>query len=529
MIPENGATDARPGAWVVRRFAGILRRWPLLTAAAVVLLLAGALAVAWGTVIGLTSFMDAAYPDSATLVTVGEFVRSGTIYPDLDRPPYLVSLYGPLTYVLLAIPYAVAQVVGIPPATAVRIVMLGALCVCLLLVSLLSRRLYGSRPVSWLCVLFALSASPLANAPIRGDLLAAAFSLLSVHLILRGNGRFQVTGTALCAATAVLVKQTFIAAPVAITCWLVYRRRYRDAAAMVAVCAMVVAGGYAFFLLRDPASLQHLAAIRHPIFDLPGALALIRRALWEPVVPFAALGGLLILWRRDATRLPLLIYCIVAWLAAFAAIPQIGGGMNYFYEPLLASAVLAGSGLHELQRQLKRAPWLLAVAMYGLLIKSFVPILREDISELRQYRRSAMTHETRKARWESFAAVVSGRRLLSTWPEVTVRSSVPEIPDPFLNSTLELSGTWDSGPVAAEIESGVFELVVISTGEAKGPRVGYRGIHGWSDAMWDALHRSYRPFCEYDGMEVWLPAGGSAEVGTKLLAIGCQPLAVEAS
>ena len=79
-------------------------------------------------------------------------------------------------------------------------------------------------------------------------------------------------------------------------------------------------------------------------------------------------------------------------------------------------------------------------------------------------------YQVRKTQWESFVSTVSGRRLLSTYPDVTVLSMTPEIPDPFLNSTLELRGQWNSGPVVAEINTGVYDLVVISKGRGPSPQ-----------------------------------------------------------
>src|SRR5262245_59421222 len=99
-----------------------------LTGSVVVLLLAGALSTAVGTAVGLASFRDVGYPDSATLLRVGDFIHSGKIYPDIDRPPYLVTLYGPLSYVLLGVPYALAEAAGIPPRVMVRLGVVGALC-----------------------------------------------------------------------------------------------------------------------------------------------------------------------------------------------------------------------------------------------------------------------------------------------------------------------------------------------------------------------------------------------------------------
>jgi hypothetical protein len=126
----------RHEAWTAGRVIKTLRRQPLLGGLVVVLLLAGALSISVGTALGLANFRDVGYPDSATLLRIGDFIRSGHIYPDSDRPPYLVSIYGPLTYVLLAMPYRLAQVAGMTPQVLVRLGIMGALCLCVLLYSL---------------------------------------------------------------------------------------------------------------------------------------------------------------------------------------------------------------------------------------------------------------------------------------------------------------------------------------------------------------------------------------------------------
>src|SRR5215217_6533640 len=91
------------------RFLAAVHRDAPVAALVTVFGLAGALCTAVGTVQGLANFRDVGYPDSATLLRVAEVVRTGSIYPDPDRPPYLVSIYGPLTYALLAFPYAIAD------------------------------------------------------------------------------------------------------------------------------------------------------------------------------------------------------------------------------------------------------------------------------------------------------------------------------------------------------------------------------------------------------------------------------------
>jgi hypothetical protein len=106
---------------------------------------------------------------------------------------------------------------------------------------------------------------------------------------------------------------------------------------------------------------------------------------------------------------------------------------------------------------------------------------------------------------------------------VTILSTIPEIPDPYLNSQLELRGRWDASPVVAQIDTAAYDLIVIGKGdEANNKNGGYRGIRLWSDAMWKALRRTYTLACFFDDMEVWLPPRNSAELLSSLSAIGCE-------
>jgi hypothetical protein len=106
---------------------------------------------------------------------------------------------------------------------------------------------------------------------------------------------------------------------------------------------------------------------------------------------------------------------------------------------------------------------------------------------------------------------------------VTAFSSIPEIPDPYLNSVLEIGGQWNFSPVAAEIDASVFDLVVIGKGKADYPG-GHRGIRIWNDRMWESLKMRYGPACAIEDMEVWLPRRDSSEILSKLSAIGCLTL-----
>jgi hypothetical protein len=490
-----------------------------------VVLLAGAASTLAGTALGLISFNDVGYPDSATLLRIKEFVGSGLIYPAVNRPPYLVSIYGPLTYVLLAGPYLLAQAVGVTPQVLVRAGIVAAFCLCVLLVFLIGKRLAKSALAAGLCALFAISALPLAwwTTQIRPDFLALAISLLSAYLLLAANGRRSLLAAASCAGAALLVKQTFFALPIAAVIWLYLGRRYKDAILWLAGVMSISAGGYALAWWREPLMAQHIAALSHPVREYPNALGLTWLALLQPVVPFALAGAILSPWKRGSEASLLGIYCTLAWLAAVFAIPQIGGNINYFWEPLFASAILAGPALLDIQRKATRAPIAATIVLSALLFRSFFPMVRDELVYLKTRYADARAYGARKARWQSLVHAIAGRKLLSTVPALTLESSSPEVPDPYLNSVLALGGHWSFEPVIAQINAGAYDLVIMAQGEAEGRSGdGYRGVRFWNDdGLWAALRRAYKPRCTFDGLQIWLPTRGSLHVPDSLSAIGC--------
>ncbi len=500
------------------------------------LLLVGALCVAVGTVLGLIYFRDVGYPDSATLLKVEEFVRSGRLYPDFNRPPYQVTMYGPLTYVLLAVPYRLAQVTGLTPQLLVRLAIAGAVCLCAFVAFLISRRLHNSRAVAWLSVLFFLSIFPLAlwTTQMRGDFLALSFSLLGVYWFLVANGRQpQATGAAICAGMALLVKQTFVAAPIAVFGWLIFRRRYKDAALWAMGVALTVAGGYTIAWWREPLMLRHMAALRHLVFEYREASGVFREGVSQPVVAFAVIGALVVLYKRTPERMLLLTYCVVAWLLAILTIPQVGGNINYFWEPLVLSAILAGPGLCELQQRANRFPRAVTPILGGLLVLLFVPVLGRESRYLKKshaYLRKSDAHvsdfQVRRMKWRAFVSAVAGHRLLSTFPDVTLLSKSPEIPDPYLNSVLERGGGWSFQPVVKQMNAAQYDLIVVAKGQAGDYKVGnFRGVREWDYDMWGALKKNYGLACEFEGMELWLPNHGAGEINPGLSRIGCLPVA----
>ena len=98
------------------------------------------------------------------------------------------------------------------------------------------------------------------------------------------------------------------------------------------------------------------------------------------------------------------------------------------------------------------------------------------------------THAAAQAQWNLFLSQISGRRLLSIFPDITIHSSIPEIPDPLLNNVLAQKGKWDFAPVLREIRASKYDFVIVSADpDLAAGRNFYRGLGLWPDALWQAV------------------------------------------
>lgn len=484
--------------------------------------LIGTLVITGGTALGLASFREVGYPELANVMRTADFVRDGHIYPDsVNRPPYLATLYGPLTYVFLSVPYRFALSVGSDPVFMIRLTTLAAFCACITLLFLISRYLSHSSLSAALTAVFALSSHLMTNWPsqIRCDFLALTFSLAAVYLFLRTNGTPRSFLSAIAAGVVMLVKQTFAAAPLAILCWLVFHRRYKEATYWTATFASIFGGGWLIIRLHEPRLAEHLNVLRHPSLEFHDAIRVFGEALAQPAVPFAVVGVFLILSRRSPETHFLPFYWLAAWTIGCLTIPQQGGGISYFWESLFVSSILAGPALLEVQHLLWEVPKAIRFLVYLLVLIWLVPTASDAFWYLKQDYLEAKRHSASKSAFESFLAVVKNRPLLSTYTDLTMVSKTPQVPDPGLNTILENKGVWSYQPVIDEIDHRQFQLVVMRPSY----EISYRGLRLWDEGVFQSLHANYKFSCVFQEMQVWLPNGDEAGLLPRLSAVGCAP------
>ena len=496
---------------------------PVLLGLLVAYLLVDLGVLAFATWADVHDFRDPRYPDSATLLVVARAAQSGPLYPDLNRPPYQVTPYGPLYYSLLSGPYRLAVKLGRNPVVFVRLAIVAFFLGCLGAIVLITRRVSGSAGAGLLAALLAAERmweGGAATVALRPDLVGLCLALLGVLLCLHEERRGFVTAAAVAAGLALVCKQTFVAAPAAIVLWYLWRRRFRTAAWCAAVAGLSVAGGYALFIWREPLILQHFRAISRPLLEYREAPSFVLDAGRRLAAPLLFLGIPFLWRRRDPRTVLLLCYALLAWGVAGVTILQAGGATNYFYEPLMVSAPLATLVLLRLDREQRQGSVALVTLLAFLTVGYLTPQMTRATSEAKEiYELKVRGYATTRAAWERLRSVLAGRRLLALNPDVTMWSSVPELTDPYLMSVVERKGKWSYAPVIRELDQGTYEAVVLPPGWL-GDMLRFRGVEHWPPAVVAAVRRRYAVACVMAGQEVRLPASGS-ELKQALLRAGC--------
>lgn len=463
-------------------------------------------------------YVDVGYPDSALILRIAEYVHTGNLYPDINQPPYYPTLYGPLGYVILSVPYRLAVHHSYSTTKALRLAVFGFFLGSVALVFLISRRLRAPINMALLGALFAASGIELHAwlMQIRFDMLALSLALLGIWLCLGLEQRWQLALAAVCGGVAFLCKQTCVAMPAAVFLWFLCQRRFLTALWWVTGVAFTVITGYGFFILREPLAWQHFAALSRPIFEYREGLRIVLMAMSEAKVLFFFFGAYFA-WRHRLEKAWLImLYGLMALFVGLLTIPQVGGNVNYFLEFWVTSAILAAPGLVELNRRLRRTPVAVTVLLMVLSLNFFARKLRIDLVQVRDTYRETREYAQDRAQWERVRTVLAGRRLLAFEPSITLWSRVPEVPDPFLNSVLERSGTWSSAPIVRNVEAGIYEAIIDDNDVPS-----FRAWKTLLPSVHAAIEHHYLRACEFEEYTVWLPIRGSADLYDRLVQAGC--------
>ena len=462
---------------------------------------------------------DVSYGDSYVFYDVLHYQRTGELYRDLSRPPYLPVVYSPLVYMAYSVPGRLVSFAN--PFVGPRLLSLVVFLLCVAVTIWIARSLIPGANVWWWALLLACSIEVMRDwvLQMRGDFFGVLFSLLAIRLLFVQT-RWAVIAAGLSAGFATQFKFTFVAAMAAGVLWLLVRREWRRLARFGAAALLSSVGLYVLFWSREPRMLAQITALS-PIFaDVGGDLKLIYHVVSEPAVLLAALAVSPLAWNLRSRWALFACYGCISFCVAALTDLQAGGNLNYYYECLFAiipAAVLGARRLTHWARQ-RMGAGLFVTALFAFF---FLPPLVRDLDASIHWAVGAGGVEARNQEFEKFQRVLQGRHIFSSIQRIALLDPRPALLDPFLLNYLQRTGRFDPKPVFDRIRNAEFDVVVTASGHRS-----YRGLPHVGPAMHNAIVASYQAYCTYSEYLVHLRRNqpDNNALAQELTQIGCQPV-----
>lgn len=185
-------------------------------------------------------------------------------------------------------------------------------------------------------------------------------------------------------------------------------------------------------------------------------------------------------------------FALVNLGAGFASISNVGGTTNYFLPALAGCALLLPFAMRAISCTISGATVTSALAIVGLLSAT-----AGGVASIRDFQLPSSIELQKGAseRLQSF-------RIISDVPYIAMHGRDPELLDPFLMHTLELTKRWDPSGVIESVRRGDYDLVILTCGRTV---CSFRGISKFGLPLVDSLNRNYEVLCAADQTLVLTP------------------------
>jgi hypothetical protein len=444
---------------------------------------------------------EAGYGDSYILYDVLNYQKTGTIYRDLSKPPFLPAQYSPLVYIVYSLPGRLG--IFHNPFEGPRLLVLASFFVCVgLVVSIVNVLVPVRFAWAWAMLLvFSISMWSWVL-QIRGDFPGIGLSLLSIRFLL-ARSRWAVPVAGLCAGLATQFKVTFVAAAAAGVLWLLIRKRWRELLAFAVPAAIGSVVPYLIYRFHEPRMLRQMLALSPGIPDVRGGLTLAAQAASDPVV-LLALFGLPVVVRRFWPRWALvIIFATTAFAIAGLTGIQAGGSDNYFFESLFALVPLAVLGVLRLTALAPRNP---VASLFVVSVFAICFLAPRALLFHARIVSNPVTLATRNVEFRQLEQVLQGHRIFSTVPRLALLDPEPPLVDPALLFYLQRLGKIDATPLFTGVRRGSYDVVVTDAFSWN-----HRGLLMIGPELRDSITAAYRPHCTHGGA----PSAGKSKGGEK--------------
>jgi hypothetical protein len=433
--------------------------------------------------------------DQARRIALGQ-----PLYPPPFALPLTVTAYTPLYYLLVG---WLQRLSGDTGYTLGRLVSVVAALGSAVLLAWSVRSVVGRWSAGWLTAGLFLTQNLIVllwASTHRVDLLGLCLTLCGLALATAG----RTTAAALPLVLAVLTKQTYLAAPVAV-CLLLWPRRGATlrflglyvGGVLVAVGISVVLGGGSFVW-------HTITANANPL-DFEYFARMLGAFLQFNALPLCLAAGLFAFRERSAERL-WRAYFLVTGVLTLATIGKIGASSNYWLELSAAIAVLIGILVGRLAADpVARAPFA-STGLPSLVLASLLMAIPAY---------QATAYQTLQLRLTGATGAIEAQ--LQTAPLLATESGDVLTDDPGLAllagkniqfefvifTLLAVHGVWDEGPILSAIHDRRFDLVVLEQSLDDPPR---RLVEArWTENVRDGLRAAYQPAGQYAGYWLYRP------------------------
>jgi hypothetical protein len=448
------------------------------------------------------------YGESIVLDLSRRVARGEQLYPAPDHLPLAVTAYTPLYYLLVG---TLERLFGDGYGPG-RLVSLGSAFGSALLLVYGVYRAGGRASGRWFGGLLAggffltQNMTVLLWGPLhRVDLLALCLALAG--LVLAAGGRVQ--WAALPLLLAVLTKQTFLIAPLAV-CLATYPD-WRAAVRFAALFAFGLVGAVlAAQLLTGGWFLWHTVAANVNPFDADNLWAMLGAFLHFNGVPLLAAAGLFALPSRPCERLWRVYF--LGTLVTLLAVGKIGASSNYWLETTAAIAALIGLLADRLAARPRGQTAItelgLAFLVAGSLlvpIPGYRAVARESLTLLPTDAVVAVRGQL------ALAPVVAAEagEVLTDEPALAVAAGQPVAYEFVIFDLLAGQGSWNERPILDAIAARRFGLVILTVPLESAPEQ-----RRWSPALTAALQSAYEPVGYLESYWLYRPVGVGAGAPT---------------
>ena len=446
------------------------------------------------------------YGESIVLEQARRIGTDQPLYPSPLDLPLTVTAYPPLYYALVGglqrvaddSSYAVGRLVS--AAAMLGSAVLLAWCVRSLVgrwsAGLLSGGLFLTQNLTVLVWSSAHRVDPL------------ALSLTLGGLALASAGRTRVAALAL--VLAVLTKQSYLAAPLAVCVLLWPCRRVLLTFVGVFAAGLAVAIGLTVLLVGRWFAWHTIVANANP-WDFEYFAAQLGALLQFNALPICLAAGTLALPERPGERL-WRAYFFITGVVSLVTVGKIGASSNYWLELSAAVAVLIGVAaariVSEARLNAPFGPTAFASLVLAALMMS-IPAYQATVYQSLALRLVGPTGAIVAQLATVPLAASEPGEVLTDDPGLALMAGKPIQFEFVIFTLLAGQGVWDEGPILDAIQGRRFDLIILSQSIETPPR---RLIEArWTETVRQAVQAAYQPAGQHGGYSLYRPTPLGAE------------------